>query len=169
MNSHEQAVVDGFCYNLQRPMVPSWYEPMALGQLEALRKAGGFRPRWYGVPEESSGFVIPPYNTVEQQVRITPGSWLYGYMVTPTALNALTKITEGATGIPLSSDFLCTWNIQGDQGQFNLLSQARLIVAPGWVNVEIANGGATPIPYQLVLLCAEPCVVVQDAPQECRQ
>jgi hypothetical protein len=44
-----------------------------------------------------------------------------------------------------------------------LLSQPRLIVDPGYVNVEMSNtlpiDSAQP---QLVLLCAEPCVVIEE-------
>jgi hypothetical protein len=174
MQAVERAVIDGFCYSLSTLFVPGWYKPMALGQLEALRKAGGYRSRWYTVPEDGNAS-IPAYSAVEQQLRITPGSYLYGYMALTFSganLGILVRIVEGATGIALMEDalygasmsppFFGIPSVSVPNGVPTLLSQPRLIVDPGWVNVELSNpdaadGGGG----QIILLCAEPCTVLE--------
>jgi hypothetical protein len=187
----EHMVVDGFCYDLTTAYLPCRYVPMALGQLEALRKAGQYRARLYPVPEELLA-PIPPYDTVEQQVRIVPGSYLYGWTISArvtgggvmyydTPINILIRMTEGATGIPLMGDFLYATNMGGlvaipaftpvGAGVPTLMTEPRLIVEPGWINVEITNNSQVAVPgppvvfsgIQIVLYCAEPCQVVEDA------
>ena len=168
----ERPAFDGFCYDLNRLFVPCWYEPMALGQLEALRKAGLYRSRWYAVPEDP--LTLGGYDTLEQQVRIVPGSYLWG--IISSAFNQVqVRIVEGSTGIPFMSDF-----VDGGALGFNLanfgalpwetahpvvMTQPRYIVSPGYVQVELANTTGleiTPERLQVILLCAEPCVVVEE-------
>lgn len=173
-------VIDGLSYQLMTPMLPNRYLPAAMGQLEAIRKAGAYRSRWYVCPEDSRQ-IIAAYDTVEQQVRIVSGSWLYGLMLSqadPVTLayvppsNLTLRLTEGATGIGFSDDYVCALAFAGSAAQYKwpgrpyLLSQPRLIVEPGFLNVEISNLLATATGrVQLVLLCAEPCVVVEDSIQ----
>lgn len=180
----DQPVIDGFCYNLSQLFVPGRYEPMALGQLEALRKSGLFRARWYAVPEEP--MILAAYETFEQQVRIVPGSYLWGIIssllpgaIFPPAVSLLVRIVEGSTGIPLMSDFVDGGNMGipvpiSFSNHPVLLTQPRLIVDPGWMSVEFTNPNAVPITadmLQIVLLCAEPCVVIEEGLQlsECAQ
>jgi hypothetical protein len=169
----EEAVIDGFSYSLSNIYTPGWYRPMALGQLEALRKAGNYRSRWYTVPEDLDE-VLPGFGVIEQQLRIVPGTYLYGYMVESISLGngVLVRITEGATGIALMEDFVYAANLTVPSppggsfsfGQPTLMTQPRLIIDPGWVNVEIANPGV-PDPVfafaHIVLLCAEPCTTIE--------
>lgn len=160
-------VIDGFCYDLTRLFVPGWYEPMALGQLEAIRKSGLYRARWHAVPEEP--VALAAYDTLEQQVRIVPGSYLWG--IASSVLGALlVRIVEGSTGIPFMNDFVYGSSLSaptaGGTHHPILLTQPRLITDPGWVQVEISNTSAAMIAaanLQLVLLCAEPCVVIEEA------
>lgn len=166
----EQPIVDGFCYDLTQLFVPGWFRAMALGQLEALRKSGLYRARWYVVPEEPTA--LAAYDTLEQQVHIVPGSYLWGLVagaVGATFVPTMVRITEGSTGIPFMSDFLTgsAMGVSDANGNFfpTLLTQPRLIVAPGWVNVEIANPSGLNLAanqLQIVLFCAEPCAVLED-------
>lgn len=157
----ELPVVDGFTYSLRRLFDPGWFEPMALGQLEALRKAGAYRPRWYAFPQDWESLSIPAYTTVEQQVRMTPGAYLWGFAGNLPA-NVYLKVVEGDTGIPLFSDFMSSDSVSVTFDSYRrpiLLTQPRLITGPGWINVEIANSnGFPPIrDVQLVFFTVEPC------------
>lgn len=163
----EGAVIDGFCYSLFRQYSAGWYEPMALGQMEPIRRAGGFRFRSYCVPEDQD-VLIPAYDTVEMQVHIVPGSYLWGFLALVDPSLRI-KITEGATGIPLSAEFISGFGSIAftPPGKPILLSQPRLIVDPGWINVEMANVLAAPSAVQLILLVAEPCTVIEDSNERC--
>jgi hypothetical protein len=164
----ERPVIDGFCLDLTTLFVPGRYIPAALGQLEALRKSGLYRSRWYAVPEEP--ITIAAYDTFEQQVRIVPGSYLWGITSAGFIPGMLVRIVEGSTGIPFMSDFMWGQNLAQGTPQVTLLTQPRLIVDPGYVDVEISNPFPLAIPMpglpeqtpQLVLMCAEPCVVVEE-------
>lgn len=177
-------IIDGLSYQLMTPMLPNRYLPAVMGQLETIRKAGAYRSRWYVCPEDSRQ-VIAGYDTVEQQVRIVPGSWLYGLMFSQAAppgsqepgayvapSNLTLKLSEGSTGIGFSDDYVGALAFAGGAVQYRwpgrpyLLSQPRLIVDPGFLNVEISNLLPTATGrVQLVLLCAEPCVVIEDSVQ----
>ena len=162
------SIVDGFQYNLFLQNLPERYYPLALSQLEPFRRARGYRPRWYTVPDADNLGAIPDYATIEEQIRIAPGSWLWGMsvalIITPMAgpsfaINPSTavmvQITDGSTGLKLFSDFVAAGFIWSQPDVFGaggvippylwvdnapyILSQPRPIVEPGFVNVEISN------------------------------
>lgn len=188
------SIVDGFQYNLFLRNFPENYYPLALSQLEPFRRARGYRPRWYTVPDADTLATIPPYGAVEEQIRIAPGSWLWGMSVTvrgaafgvadPSGVLAI-QITDGSTGLKLFSDFMSAGFIwtQGwgpappylwiDNSPY-ILSQPRPIVEPGLVNVEIADT-LGPLPgwgiqqAQLVLYCMEPAIVIEEQLTNCRK
>jgi len=64
-------------------MLPNRYLPAVMGQLEPSARQARIAP----LVRLSRGFaqVIAGYDTVEQQVRIVPGSWLYGLMFSQAA------------------------------------------------------------------------------------
>jgi hypothetical protein len=193
------SIVDGFQYNLYQPNLAERYYPLALSQLEPFRRAKGYRPHWYTVPDADSLGAIPDYATIEEQLRIAPGSWLWGlsvalitsvlppfpfFAIDPSVL-IMVQVTDGETGLKLFSDFVAAgfiWNqvfgfppYQWLDNSLHILSQPRPIVEPGFVNVEISSlnvvgPGTMPIAkVQLVLYCMEPAIVIEDQLTECPQ
>ena len=171
-------IMDGFTLNPSIRYRPNWYFPMALGQLDILRRANTYRPKWYALPDEFNT-PIPAYETREFQIRLTPGSYVWGLLAnqfepdnqTPYTKIQPTfciKITDSCTGIGFWEDFVKAAAFSGEQataGDYrnmmlpHLLTQPRLIMEPGLLAVEIANPDATDLTCQLLILSAEPCEV----------
>lgn len=167
-------LMDGFLYVTQVRYTAGIYAPLALSQLEVLRRANLLRPRWYVVPDDINTPVLP-YDTTEYQVSLTPGSYLWAVTLVqynsdfePVAPgNILIQVTDACTNIPLFSDFASGGGISvqptAPSGTGSLvpmpLPSPRLILAPGLVNVEVANNSGTAITAQLVLYFAEPCLM----------
>jgi len=171
--------VDGFMYNTSLLLMPNRYLPFALGQLEFLRRANNYRARWWAVPDDE-GEPIAAFDTFQFQVNVAPGSYLWGYMfsvnptLSPGALvtDLLVSAVDSCTGVPLFNDFA---NCGGANSNGNakmlpvMMSKPRLVLAPGLVNVEIANRSNATRNCQLVLMFAEPCRVIDEAGcEECR-
>lgn len=162
-------IVDGFMYNTSLLLLANRFGPMALGEMEIVRRAHNLRPRWWCIPDDF-GEPIAPYDTFQFQVDVAPGSYLFGMMfcvITPGALvtDMLISVTDSCTGIPLFNDFV---NCGGVSSNFNskmlpvLLTKPRLILEPGLVNVEIANRTNANRNCQLLLMFAEPCRVFEE-------
>lgn len=169
--------VDGFSYNTQLLYLWERYFPNALAELDILRRANNYRPRWFTIPDDI-GVPVQPYDTYYQQVEVADGSYLWGYEFcsvsalspsnasTPTTASDLCiQITDSCTGIPIFQDFA---NGNGCHSDFSsravpiLLSKPRLILTPGLVNCEIANRTANQITCQLLLMFAEPCRIIDE-------
>jgi hypothetical protein len=181
-------IVDGFCYDLFLRPSPTEYYTLAAGQMEVFRRAQSYRPRWYTVPDADQVMDLAAYQTVEEQVRILAGSFLWGISASVLDPNTLmqvnpasrlaVKITEGGTGIPLTWDFISAYQYWAKRPYAAvarafphrpiLLSQPRLILEPGYLNVEMANTTTgNLIKAQLLLLAMEPCILIQDDYTEC--
>jgi hypothetical protein len=89
---------------------------------------------------------------------------------TPTDL--LISVVDSCTGIPLFNDFAnCGGTSTPNRAKMLpvIMSKPRLVLAPGLVNVEIANRTNATRNCQLVLMFAEPCRVIDEAGcEECR-
>lgn len=170
-------IVDGFSYNSSLLWLPLRFFPNCLVQLDILRRAANYRPRWFVVPDDL-GQPIQPYDTFYYQIAVNPGSYLWGYMFssisatapgggsTPTtASDLLIQAVDACTGVALNMDFI---NGGGAHSNFNsrmvpiLLTQPRAILEPGLVNCEISNRTANTITCQLIMLFAEPCRVLNE-------
>jgi hypothetical protein len=171
--------VDGFSYNTQLLYLPERYFPNALAEMDILRRANNYRPRWFCIPDDLDQ-PIQPYDTLYYQgVEVADGSYLWGYefasisavppaggTIATTAADICIQATDACTGVPLFQDFA---NGAGCNSNFSsravpiLLSRPRLILTPGLVNVEIANRTANTITCQLLLLFAEPCRLIEEA------
>lgn len=187
--------VDGFMYNTSLLLLPNRFFPFALGELEVLRRANNYRARWYCVPDDMEGNPTPTtpigtqpiaaYDTFQFQISVSPASYLWGMMFASLTGGSLAtdlqlSIVDSCTGIPLFNDFASgsvaspRSTIQGVTRNSKALpvplSKPRLILAPGLVNVEIANTTNAARQCQLVLMFAEPCHVLQDygGCEECR-
>jgi hypothetical protein len=174
-------VVDGFSYNTQLLYLPNRYFPNALAQMDILRRAANLRARWFVVPDDIDQ-PIQPYDTLYYQIAMAGGSYLYGYEFasisatapgggsTPTtAGDILIQAVDSCSGVPLFQDFA---NGGGNHSNFTaraapiLLTQPRLVLDPGLVNVELSNRTANTITCQLLLLTAEPCKVITEETRE---
>lgn len=173
-------VIDGFMYNPHTRYWPNAYAPLALTNvgMEVLRRANLLRPRWYVLPDAQST-PIAAYETFENQVQVTAGSYLWGLtyiefavegdvLIPSTGANGLINIVDSCTGVSMTQDYMVGRGVGsfGTAGSRNpmspqLLSQPRIISAPGLINVEIANKSGSDLNCQLVLFTAEPCVEVK--------
>lgn len=170
-------VVDGFSYNTMLLWLQERYFPNALAQLDVLRRAANYRTRWWCVPDDI-GEPIQPFDTYYFQCEVSSGSYLWAYMwasvtatnpagnpTETTASDLLIQAVDACTGIPLFQDYA---NGGGCSANFNsrmlpiLLTQPRLILEPGLVNVEIANRTPNTINCQLLLMFAESCKLIDE-------
>jgi hypothetical protein len=161
--------VDGFTLDQGFVNLPFTYPALALGQLETLRKAVNMRPKWYQFPTLESGQTVPQIGArkqYERQIRVTPGSWLYGYK----AFGAFSfNITEQATGRKYAFDYRLSQDAVAAQlgalatvrYQFTLIGEPWVILNPALVNVELYDTTATVTTQELVLYFAEPVCAVQ--------
>lgn len=161
--------VDGFMYNTSLLLLPNRFMPFALGEMDFLRRANNYRARWWAIPDDE-GEPIAAFDTFQFQVNVSPGSYLWGMMFAnitnrDSSGNLLISVVDSCTGIPLFNDFVNAQDTHTSNNAKNLpviLSKPRLILAPGLVNVEIANRTSGNINCQLVLMFAEPCRVLDE-------
>lgn len=178
-------IVDGFSYNTTLEELPLRWEPMALAQLETLRRAANYRAHWYVVPDDVA-HQIDPFDTFYYQVRAAGGSYLWGYrfavmpvpnqeQAPPSPGNLLIQVTDSCTGIPLFQDFINaagaavnSRNAADFGARVNpiILTQPRLVLEPGLINVEIANRTGNSLLCQLILMLAEPCRLITEETRE---
>ena len=170
-------VVDGFSYNTMLQYLPERYFPNALAQMDALRRAAGYRARWITAPDDIAE-PIQPYDTYQGQFALAGNSYLWGYHfssisatdptdapVATTATDLCLQVSDSCSSIPIFQDFI---NGNGAHSNFTarcfpiLLSKPRLILDPGLVTVEIANRTANTIFAQLILMFAESCRLVDE-------
>ncbi len=177
-------VVDGFTFNTQLLYLPCRYFPNALAQMDILRRAANYRPRWFVVPDDIDQ-PIQPYDTLYYQIEMAANSYLWGYSfcsvsatapsgggpepTETTAADLLIQAVDSCTGVPLFQDFA---NGGGNHSNFTsranpiILSQPRLILNPGLVNVEISNRTPNTITCQWLLHFAEPCRIITEEDRE---
>ena len=159
----QQPIVDGFTLNLQWPNASRW-AAFTLHQLEALRRSTLYRFHVFTAPEDTTA-QIAQYDTQQNQIRVPPGSWLWAVSfagILPGAnAGCCVRISEQGTGQLLYSNFYAPVAVGGifPHGMQILLTEPRVLVAPGILNVEIAftpasGGGGTFA--QVALWCAIP-------------
>lgn len=170
-------VVDGFSFNTMLIWQYCRYFPNALAQLDVLRRAVNYRTRWWVIPDDIDQ-PIQPYDTLYFQCEVSGGSYLWGYNFTSVsatdpngapvatvASDILIQVVDACTGIPLFQDFSngggCSTNFTSRMLPI-LLTQPRLILEPGLVNVEISNRTANTINCQLLLHFAESCKLIDE-------
>jgi hypothetical protein len=170
-------VVDGFSYNTNLLYLPNRYWPNALAQLDILRRANNLRARWFVIPDDIDQ-PIQAYDTLYFQIQVEPGSYFFGYQfatikaldpsgspVGTTESDILLQAVDSCPGIPLFQDFA---NGGGCHSNFSarclpiLLTQPRLVLEPGLVNIQVSNRTANTIYCQWLLHFAEPCRVITE-------
>ena len=160
-------IIDGFTLNAALLYLPKRFFPSALAQLDPLRRAENYRPRWFCVPDDFNQ-PIAAYDTLQYQLQVVPGSYLIGMnwtVLDGENTDLYIQITDSCTEIPLGSDFQngAAFRPSGAAQLWpRILAQPRLILEPGLVNVEIANAQSSSRQCQLLLHFAEPCQEVFD-------
>lgn len=163
----ERPVVDGFLNSASQLYLPTSYRASALVSMEVLRRANGFRTRWFLSPLDIQD-PIPAYSQVEQQIGVEAGSYLWGLSFSAPfaeiagASSYITiQITDSCTEVPLFSDYAKGVQFEPVTGaaQRNpVLIMPKLISAPGFLDIEIYNAANVAIRCQLAILVAEPRV-----------
>lgn len=171
----ERNLNDGFLYSASLLYLPTTFRASVYAGMEVLRRANGYRARWYLIPDDLHE-PVPAYGQLEQQINVLPGSYFWGIQFSiPEVLNdelettvCHVQITDACTETPIFSDYVKSSNVTSGNNRRNpmLLAHPALIGEPGLIDVEIYNGstdGATPpagvdIVCQLTLLMAEPSV-----------
>jgi hypothetical protein len=171
-------IMDGFTLNPFTALTPYNYYAGALGQMDTLRRANTYRPRWYCVPDDFNQ-PLQPYETLERQIKVTGGAYLWGMRFVqysgvwtqqaPT--NVAVQITESCTGIELFREFInpggLAFYTTGSAGRgFNIphiLTQPRLFLEPGNIDVEMCNLSGETQNCQLILHFAEPANIIDEA------
>lgn len=170
------SIADGFTLHPGMIEAPGRYEPMAIAQLELLRKSRTYRPYWVRLPENYQQ--VPAYGSWSYQAHLKPGSWLYGLQLTVLdivgapvlSMNSpvlSVQITETYSGAQIFSEHsrtqpLCNQCWFGDPSrlQFFLLSEPKVVIDPGDLDVEVCNLTDLARTWQLVLFTAEPYEIV---------
>ena len=167
--------VDGFSLDQGFRNMPFEYPALVLGQLEVLRKARNIRPKWYQFPTLDGTTAFPTIHArgaFERQVRVTGGSWFWGY----TMFGAFSwQVTEQATGRRFSFDYGLTQNSVGAnfgmvapvKSRLAMIGEPWLILHPGMLNVELYDVTGAENVQELVLYMAEPVCSVEREMDAC--
>jgi hypothetical protein len=168
---------DGFVLNPAIRLWPYNYTAGALSQMDTLRRAATYRPRIYSVPDDYNQ-PLAAYETLEYQIKVAEGSYIWGLLfrqfntlsqqVSPTGI--VIQLSDACTGIPFYSEFsqaqgLAFYNaspLASGISMPHILTQPRLLLAPGDVNVELCNINSDPVYCQLLIFTAEPCEMIQE-------
>lgn len=163
----EKPIVDGFLYSASQLYLPTSYRAAALVSMEVLRKAAGFRNRWFLSPPDLSD-PIPAYSQLEYQLGIEAGSYVWGLSFSAPfgeIANAPSyiwiQITDSCTETPFFSDYIKGSQLSpatGPTGHNPVLIAPRLISAPGYLDIEIYNSAPVNIQCQLAIFVCEPNV-----------
>lgn len=163
----ERELVDGFLYSASMLYLPTTYRASALANMEVLRKARGYRTRWYIAPEDLQN-PIAAYSQMEIQLQCQPGSYVWGLTFSaPFAEVELAssfiriQITDNCTETPFFSDYVQGAQLEpvtGSAHRHPTLIMPRIVGQPGTLSVELYNSAAVDIRCQLAILVAEPCV-----------
>ncbi len=159
--------VDGFLYSASQTYLPTSYRAAALVSMEVLRKARGFRTRWFLSPVDLEQ-PVPAYSQVEYQIGVEAGSYIWGlafsapFAEVPNASGFIRiQITDSCTEVALLSDYAkgsMFEPVTGAAQRNPFLMTPKLISAPGYLDVEFYNSAAVDIRCQLAILVAEPHV-----------
>ena len=174
-------IVDGFSYSTRLRYLPLYWFPNALAQMDILRRATQYRSRDWVIPQDQNQ-PIAGYDTLYYQLSVAAGSYLWGYSfaslsavdpsnnpIATTAADLMIQVVDACSGIPLFQDFVVASaaHSTGNAGvNPPLLSQPRLIIDPGLINVFITNRTANTVTCQLLLKFAEHCKIVTEAQRQ---
>jgi hypothetical protein len=161
-------IIDGFLYRTDLKCDLTFLA-LAVNAFEALRRSSAYRQRAWCVPQDSNAFLIPARDSYEFQVRMKPGSAIWGYTFTGSgsvivANGEITReilsfqVRDSCTDVPLFSE-VATKPISAAVNLQQLLAKLMIVPEPGLLHVEITNTFSTPQTAQLILYGGEPVCV----------
>lgn len=161
-------IIDGFLYKTDLKCDLTFLS-LAVNAFEALRRSSAYRQRAWCVPQDSSAFQIPARDSYEFQVRMKPGSAIWGYTFTGRgqviiADGEITReilsfqVRDSCNDVPLFSE-VATNPVSAALSYQQLLSKLMIVGEPGLLHVEITNTFSTPQAAQLILYGGEPVCV----------
>lgn len=163
----ERQLVDGFLYSASMLYLPTTYRASALANMEVLRRARGYRTRWYLAPEDLEN-PVPAFSQLEYQVTLQQGSYVWGvsfsapFAEVEDASNSIfVQVTDVCTETPFFSDYTRGVQLEpvpGPGRRHPTLIMPRIVGAPGTLDIELYNSASEDIRCQLAILVAEPCV-----------
>ena len=166
----ERQLVDGFLCSASMLYLPTTYRASALANMEVLRKARGYRTRWYISPEDLEN-PVAAFSQLEYQVRCQPGSYVWGVTFsapfhdsgeeTADGSFITVQVTDDCTETPFFSDYTKGVQLEpvtGSGRRHPVLIMPRIVGLPGTLTIELYNAAPVDIRCQLALLVAEPCV-----------
>lgn len=160
-------IVDGFLHSASQLYLSSRYRAHGYAQMETLRRAKSYRPLMRLVPDNSL-IPIPKFSQLEQQVRVEPGTYLWGMLLCAGTGNGVytgsekdihVQITDACTKVPAASDYFLGTQLSPSFHHPALLNQPRLIDDPGLLNVELYNRNPADLFVQLALFFAMPALL----------
>ena len=190
-------IVDAFSMNplFYRPYLPYRYFMLQLQRMETLRRAasqGTYRMRQFVTPLSTagvtntgstqpgvgwsgvwSGGTVPALGTSKQQVRITPGSYIWAltfcdFEMSANALGiavgAITDFNVTLADHDTGMEFF-SGSVSGGLSNFpllQLLDEPRPVLGSGQIDITLVNRINAARTPQLVISCAEPCVVATE-------
>lgn len=167
----ERPVVDGFLNSASQLYLPTSYRASALSNMEVLRRARGYRTRWFISPVDIDQ-PVPAFGQLEYQVQVQPGSYVWGVSfsapfaetgeVDPAAFIRV-QVTDACTETPFFSDYTLGVQFQPTElhpnfARYPTLIMPRIVGQPGLLDVELYNSAEEDIRCQFVLFVAEPIV-----------
>lgn len=164
--------MDGFTLDTRVRIMPMLAPALCLGQIDTLRRARNYRPRWFSTPHNSdSGMpTLGARASYEEQIQLEPGSWWWGWKVNNPAVLAF-QVTEEETGRKFCVDLQTpSYLTQAPNTWFcpNLLASPWLILSPGLLNLEVHSTSNSQQTVQLVLMFAEPVCAIERSVDPCR-
>jgi hypothetical protein len=167
-------IVDGFTIALDQRPNPYSFNILALGQMDVLRRAKGYVPKHYAVPDWTDP-QIALYDTIQRQIQIRPGSYIWAITIAyqPDSTNIegdyYIYIRDDSTGLTFFEqtfvqDHLILFMTGGVGPLLSSysppkLAQPRAVLGTGLYTVQISRSRPNdPLSkIQVVLNVAEPC------------
>lgn len=157
-------IIDGFTYNTNYRMLAGYFPTAMLEQLEAIRTANIYQPRYYVVPEDVNA-QVPAYGSHEYQVNMPSGSIIWGYTFFNASGLFSFNLFDAATGRVASDSILAAGTSKSVWEGPCFLPCPYFVHDPGLIAVEIgslSSVASTSTTLQLVLLTLEPVCCEKD-------
>jgi hypothetical protein len=155
-------IMDGFTLNTSL-RCNLRFRALALQNFEGMRRASGFRSKYWLCPESAS-LVIPAYDSYEYGIPVVPGSVIWGFIFVTNDNDGpfSIQVTESCTDIPLFSEvvrgdnFLLSDSAEPPPEQ-QFLPRPLVVPPPGLLHAVICSQqGSDATGVQLVLCGGEP-------------
>lgn len=145
----KKPLVDGFLMNASIRYLPYQFYPMALSNLEWLRRQNDqYNPRWYAAPFDFTVPILPWTAPLNYQIEAVPDSWVYGFGLcivpgTPGHVSDLhVQVIDSCSGLRYFDNSILGSAFSTNRHALKwpiLLSDPIRVENPGFLNVQISN------------------------------